>query len=121
MCFANAGVFPNGSAMPLTLRQRLLYSNHLHRLERKISLCRENSIKIIKDLKGFGIAEDHLKNEYLIQKFVLGSKVYFVIIVGLEFLTLKHSIEQLSFCKRYNLKEEFFIFNDIRLVHQSID
>jgi len=76
MCAVNVGINPNGLAIQLTFRHRLQYSNHLHRLERKISQCRENTDKIINDLQGFSEAEEHLKNEYLIQKFVLGTSKF---------------------------------------------
>lgn len=67
------GINPDGSAVPLTARQKFMYSTPRQRLEAKIIDSRDKTERIAQDILGFSSAEDHLRNEYLIQNFVLGT------------------------------------------------
>jgi hypothetical protein len=66
------GIYPDGTARPLTLRQRLLFESPYDRLVAKIQSARDRADQMLTDLSGFSDVEDHLKNEYVIQSFILG-------------------------------------------------
>lgn len=64
---------PDGSAVPLTLRQRLFHKSPLNRLVAKINHAQRQAGRLEADLQSFTDAEDTLKNTYLLQHFVLGT------------------------------------------------
>jgi hypothetical protein len=65
------GVYPNGDAVPLTLRQRFLYSNPHHRLVNKIIRVRKRAADVEEGMTRFLPEEFDFKDAYLMQKFVL--------------------------------------------------
>ena len=65
------GVFPDGTHVPLTLRQKLYFDSPLLKLEFKISKVRQASTEIVKDIKSFESWEEDVKNTRLIRHFIL--------------------------------------------------
>lgn len=65
------GVYPNGDAVPLTLRQRFLYSSPHQRLVEKIIRVRKRAADVEEGMTRFLPEEFDFKDAYLMQKFVL--------------------------------------------------
>ena len=65
------GVFPDGSTVPLTLRQKIFFKSQLSRLIFKIGKVRKQTQKIVKDITSFKPWEADIKDTKLIRYFVL--------------------------------------------------
>jgi hypothetical protein len=83
-------VYPDGTPVPLSLRQRLLFGNSRSRVEWKIKKVRAQAEMIVEDMQAFTGSMEDCKDTTLIQHFIL---------------------EQLSPFRRYALKKEFFQFD----------
>lgn len=84
------GVNPDGSPMPLTFSQLLLYGRPEKRLDSKIAYARKVSSFLIDEMDGFDATEDQLRNALLFQQFIL---------------------EQVSFFKRFCISKQLFQFH----------
>jgi hypothetical protein len=84
------GIDIDGSAITLTVRQKLLYGDNWHRILSRVSKARRKCDMLMSNIRNFTAKETTFKNEYLIQHFVL---------------------EQLPFLKRYCVKKYFFAFD----------
>jgi hypothetical protein len=67
----NLGINPDGSAKSLTLKQKLLFGSTWYRIASIIRKSRNISIIHMKNLSNFNHNEEILKNDYLIQLFIL--------------------------------------------------
>ena len=65
------GVFPDGTHVPLTLRQKLYFNSPLLKLKYKISKIRQESGKIVEIIDAFEKWEESVKNTRLIRYFIL--------------------------------------------------
>ena len=65
------GVFPDGSQVPLTLRQRLFFGTSLGKLEYKISKCQRKSKDIVQAVRSLKAWESDIKDTKLIRCFIL--------------------------------------------------
>ena len=65
------GVFPDGSQVPLTLRQRLYFGTSLGKLEYKISKCQRKSKEIVQAVRSLRAWESDIKDTKLIRCFIL--------------------------------------------------
>jgi hypothetical protein len=86
------GILPDGTYVPLTSRQKIFYKTPLERLQAKIRAARNESYLMTTDIIGFSATEDHLKNEYLIQHFVLGIYYLFSIIMIIFYILMTRNI-----------------------------
>ena len=65
------GVYPDGSEVPLTLRQRLFFSDSLSKLHYKIRKVRRECSEIVKVIGTFHPWEDEIKNTRLVRHFII--------------------------------------------------
>ena len=65
------GVFPDGTFIPLTLRQRLFFGSAMAKLEYKIEKVRLKSREIVAVIQSQEQGEDELKDILLIREFIL--------------------------------------------------
>ena len=65
------GVFPDGTHVPLTLRQKLYFKSPLLKLEYKIGKVRQSSEEIVSIIDTFKPWEEDAKNTRLIRHFIL--------------------------------------------------
>ena len=65
------GVFPDGTHVPLTLRQRFYFNSPLLKLEHKINKIRQEAGRIVKIIDAFETWEESVKNTRLIRHFIL--------------------------------------------------
>ena len=65
------GVFPDGSDVPLTTRQRIFFRDPMSRLKYKIQKARRECGEIVEVVKSFHSWEGDIKNTRLIRHFVL--------------------------------------------------
>ena len=65
------GVFPDGTHVPLTLRQKLYFDSPLLKLEFKINKVRQASAEIVSIIDSFKPWEEDVKNTRLIRHFIL--------------------------------------------------
>ena len=65
------GVFPDGSDVPLTIRQRIFFKDPLSRLQYKIQKARHESGEIVEVVTSFQSWEGDIKNTRLIRHFIL--------------------------------------------------
>ena len=65
------GVFPDGSDVPLTIRQRIFFKDPISRLTFKIQKARHESREIVEVVKFFQSWEGDIKNTRLIRHFIL--------------------------------------------------
>ena len=65
------GIQPNGSFLPLTLRQRLVFRTPLKKLEYKIKKVRLKSKEIIREIESLKPWESDLKDKKLMRCFIL--------------------------------------------------
>lgn len=84
------GVNPDGTPVPLTLAQRMLFRSPRKRVEWKIRKVRKQYRKIVEELSAYRVGEEDCMDTSLVQHFIL---------------------EQLSPFNRYALKKEFFQFD----------
>jgi hypothetical protein len=85
------GIKEDGSAVPLTMMQRLLYGTPMKRLECRIERARNGADEIIATIK-YQSENDSGHADALLLKFFI--------------------LEQFSFFKRFCLSRQFFIFHD---------
>ena len=76
----------DGTMKPITMRQRLFYSNRQNLIEKKILVARAKAIKICKTIDEMEVLDDNLKDIALMRKFIL---------------------EQVSIFYRFSLKKNF--------------
>ena len=65
------GVFPDGSMVPLTMKQKLLFRNPLNKLVYKMEKVREKANKLIEDVTLYKHWEGDIKDTTLIRHFIL--------------------------------------------------
>ena len=65
------GIQPNGSFLPLTLRQRLLFKTPLKKLEYKVGKVRLKSKEIIEEIESLKPWESDMKDKKLMRYFIL--------------------------------------------------
>ena len=65
------GIFPDGSLVPLTFRQKLFFMDSISKLEYKITKVRNEATEIIDEINSFREWEDEIKNTRLIRHFIL--------------------------------------------------
>ena len=65
------GVFPDGSDVPLTARQRIFFKDPMSRLQYKIQKARRGSEEIVEVVKSFHSWEGDIKDTRLIRQFIL--------------------------------------------------
>ena len=65
------GVFPDGTEVPLTIRQKLFFGDSLSKLHYKIRKVRHDCREIVEVIESFEPWEDDVKNTRLIRHFIL--------------------------------------------------
>lgn len=95
------GIFPDGTFVPLTFRQKIFFGSPLAKLEYKIKKARENCVRIIHRIRVLNSPEDDMEDVTLLREFIL---------------------ECLSPFKRYTLKANNKAYDGIadRTVHWAV-
>jgi hypothetical protein len=65
------GVFPDGNMVPLTMRQKFLFGDHLKKLVYKVDKVRKKADKLIEEVESYKEWEADIKDTILIRHFIL--------------------------------------------------